>query len=74
MGLFIAFIIWLVIEIITNFIVPAGIRFVFLAVTTIFVAGFLGLLVLWIAGIINVYQGKMKPVDMIGKYFEADNP
>lgn len=70
MGLFIAAIAWFFLWIIINFVVPAEIKFALLAVTTIFIAGFFGIFALWVTGIINVFRGAMKPIELFGKYFE----
>ena len=71
-GLFVLEIIWLILWTISNLIIPASIKYLFLIGTTFFVAGQLWLFSLFIIGIINSYRGNMKALPVIGRYFERE--
>ena len=72
MGLSIAEIAWFFLWTVTNYSIPGDISFLFYAVTIIFSACFLGLLGLSIVGMVNAFAGTMKPLYLVGKYFEKD--
>lgn len=71
-GLFIIQVIWLITWTVANLVIPFDNKYVFWGTTAFFVLGEFWQFYFLIIGIINSYNGVMKALPMVGKYFETD--